>query len=228
MILISITLLIGIVALIISLCVVDATKGEGEYECRHFANVIKFYIESIHKFSSSLFLAHCLTPGCLNAALLILDKIDESVAPCDDFYNFTCGNFMKKTSIPDEKDSISTFSKIEDQLQEQLRSLISSKINANDSAPFNMAKHLYKACMNETLIEDLGLKQLVTIMDYVGGWPVLKIGDDGWAVRSHLWSWTWAVKKFREFGYSSDYMFSFSIENDYQNPTSRIIYVSFV
>ena len=30
----------------------------------------------------------CLTPGCVHAASKILEKIDEQVEPCDDFYKF--------------------------------------------------------------------------------------------------------------------------------------------
>jgi len=30
----------------------------------------------------------CLTPGCISAAAKILEKIDEKVDPCDDFFAF--------------------------------------------------------------------------------------------------------------------------------------------
>jgi hypothetical protein len=30
----------------------------------------------------------CLTPGCISAAAKILEKIDEQVDPCDDFFAF--------------------------------------------------------------------------------------------------------------------------------------------
>lgn len=165
----------------------------------------------------------CLTPGCIHAASHALDNIDDSIEPCDDFYNFACGNFIKNTVIPDDKVSINTFSKIGDQLQEQLRSLISAKMDETNSAPFNMAKQLYKACMNKSLIEERGLKPLFDITDTLGGWPVVK-GDD-WDNRSE-WTWTSAVKMFRKIGYSMDYIFDFSIGIDLKKSTSRIIDVS--
>lgn len=125
--------------------------------------------------------------------------------------------------IPDEKVSVNTFSIIGDKLQEQLRSLISAKIDENDSAPFNMAKQLYKACMNKSLIEERGLKPLFDITDTLGGWPVVK-GNE-WDSRSE-WTWTSAVKMFRKIGYSMDYIFDFSIGIDLKKSTSRIIDVS--
>lgn len=167
----------------------------------------------------------CLTPGCIHAASRALELMDETVEPCDDFYSFACGNFVKETMIPDEKVSVNTFSIIGDKLQEQLRSLISEKINPNDSEPFNMAKRLFKACMNKTLIEERGLQPLNDITDKLGGWPVVK--GDQWDPTNE-WTWTWAVKEFRKVGYSMDYIFDFSIGIDLKKSTSRIIDVSLV
>lgn len=165
----------------------------------------------------------CLTPGCIHAASRALENIDDSVEPCDDFYNYACGNFIKKTLIPDEKVSVNTFSIIGDKLQEQLRALISEKAAPNDSKPFILAKDLYKACMNKSLIEERGLKPLVDITNELGGWPV--VTGDRWDDKSE-WTWIEAVKDFRKVGYSMDYIFDFSVGIDLKNSTSRTIDVS--
>lgn len=165
----------------------------------------------------------CLTAGCVHAASHALDSIDDAVDPCDDFYQFACGKFVKDTVIPDEKVSVNTFSIIGDKLQEQLRTLISEEIDANDSKPFNLAKQLYKACMNKSLIEGQGLEALTGISDSLGGWPVVK--GDRWDDTSE-WTWIQAVKDFRKLGYSMDYIFDFSIGIDLKNSTTRVIDVS--
>lgn len=165
----------------------------------------------------------CLTPGCVRVASQVLDRIDETIKPCDDFYNFACGNFLKEAKIPDDEKWIDTFTIIDNKLQEQLRILISKKVDKHDLAPFVMAKKLYKACMNTKWIEELGLKPMHQIMKQLGGWPVI-VGDD-WDSK-YEWSLMKAMKDFRKFGFSLDYIFELSIDTDLKNSSARIIYVS--
>ena len=42
----------------------------------------------------------CQTEGCFDVAVQILGAMDEDVDPCEDFYNFTCGNWAKFQGIP--------------------------------------------------------------------------------------------------------------------------------
>lgn len=92
----------------------------------------------------------CLTSGCIHTASKILTDMDETVEPCDDFYHFVCGNFIKSTNIPDDKTSVTTFSVISDELQEQLRLMIEEPIQPKEPEPFVLAKTMYQACMNKS------------------------------------------------------------------------------
>uniref|UniRef100_A0A1Y1LZC8 Peptidase M13 N-terminal domain-containing protein n=1 Tax=Photinus pyralis TaxID=7054 RepID=A0A1Y1LZC8_PHOPY len=53
----------------------------------------------------------CTTPACLCASSSILNNMDPSVDPCDDFHEFVCGNYLKTTNIPDDQHSIGTMNK---------------------------------------------------------------------------------------------------------------------
>lgn len=96
----------------------------------------------------------CLTSECLDAAKKILERIDESVKPCDDFYNFACGQYIKNTIIPDDKVSVDAFSAVRDTLQDQLKTIITAPSEPNEIQPFKMIKKLYAACMNKSKVLD--------------------------------------------------------------------------
>ncbi|XP_038216679.1 neprilysin-2 [Zerene cesonia] len=161
----------------------------------------------------------CKDPDCIHTASKLLLNMDETADPCDDFYDFACGSFVKNTRIPDDKTSVNTFSIITDQLQEQIRSLLDAPITPDEPRPFVLAKTLYQACMNRTAIEARGIQPLLDMLRRLGGWPVLD--GDNWDERS--FSWEDSVYKFRHAGYSVDYFLDFSISVDVKNSTNRII-----
>ena len=45
--------------------------------------------------------SQCPTPECAQLAAQVLSGLDESVNPCENFYNFSCGNWARNTIIPD-------------------------------------------------------------------------------------------------------------------------------
>ncbi|XP_055373967.1 neprilysin-2 [Condylostylus longicornis] len=161
----------------------------------------------------------CLTKECIHTASKILDSMESSIEPCDDFYRFACGNFLKKTAIPEDKVTVNTFSEIGDELQQQLKELITEEAPEDSPKPFKMINWLYKSCMNKSLIEERGIKPIQQIAESIGGWPVV-LGEK-WNADS--WTWQETTKKFRRLGYSVDYIIDFSVGIDLKNSTSRII-----
>ena len=61
-----------------------------------------------------------LLKGCITTAAYVLDNLDDSVDPCDDFYQFACGGYMERTVIPDDHTRVNTFSTSDDKLNEQV------------------------------------------------------------------------------------------------------------
>ena len=41
----------------------------------------------------------CNTPGCIKAANDLIQNMDDSVDPCEDFYQYACGGFEKRVSV---------------------------------------------------------------------------------------------------------------------------------
>ncbi|KAI9310542.1 hypothetical protein DFJ73DRAFT_496044 [Zopfochytrium polystomum] len=61
----------------------------------------------------------CVSPDCVLAAASILPSLNTSVDPCDDFYEFTCGNWLYSNPIADQEVSVSTWTEIRDRRLER-------------------------------------------------------------------------------------------------------------
>jgi len=161
---------------------------------------------------------YCFTKGCIQTAADLLDKLDETANPCDDFYQFACGSFIEETVIPDDRTRTSMFSILGDKLDVQVRGLLEGEIKASDPKPFQMAKSVFQSCMDKETIEAAGLDPLKLILKKMGGWPLLEPvwNEDGY-------KWYEMTYKFRENGYSVDYLVDFSVTTDLKNSSWRIL-----
>jgi putative endopeptidase len=94
-----------------------------------------------------------------------IDKaaLDPSVAPCDDFYRYACGGWIKKTEIPaDESSWHRGFSVIQDRNEEILHAILEAYAKGENAAdPYAKALgDFYGSCMDEAAIEQAGTKPL--------------------------------------------------------------------
>ena len=79
----------------------------------------------------------------------LIKSMDESVNPCDNFYQFACGGFMKSTVLPDDKTTMISFYILQDKVDEQLRILLEEPAHAHEPKAFTFARNLYTSCMNK-------------------------------------------------------------------------------
>lgn len=114
----------------------------------HTYGLVKMFDNSINSECKSAIGRVVLNREILASRLL--KNMDREVEPCDDFYDFACGGFLKSTIIPDDKTTVNTFTGISDELQNQLRTSIEEKSPPNEPKPFRLVKNLYKACMNKS------------------------------------------------------------------------------
>lgn len=164
----------------------------------------------------------CETPGCVAAASKVMSYIDESLDPCENFYDFACGTYLRNTQVPEDKVTVDAFSNVRDLVQEQLRIILNEPPQSGDSKPFLLAKNFHSSCLNQENIEARGIKPLADILEAFGGWPVLK--GDLWSEGSFDWIET--IKKFRRMGFDTYIIFAFSSETDLKNSSQRNLVVS--
>jgi putative endopeptidase len=104
------------------------------------------------------------TPGLDVAAM------DRSADPCVDFYQFTCGGWMKKNPIPADQASWSVYGKLTDENQQFLWGLLQVAGDAsapNRSAASQKTGDYFYACMDEPAIEKLGASPLKGDLDAI-------------------------------------------------------------
>ncbi|XP_068917634.1 neprilysin-4 isoform X1 [Tenebrio molitor] len=112
--------------------------------------------------------------------------MNESANPCEDFYEFACGNWNKYHSIPADRTSYDTFEMLRENLDIVLKNLLSEPIEEEENYFLNStnrnrtmkaavkAKFFYKSCMNEERLGQRGQRPLIKLLDKLGGWPIIQ------------------------------------------------------
>jgi putative endopeptidase len=91
-----------------------------------------------------------------------LSNLDKSCKPCDDFYEFAMGGWMKANPIPAEYPSWGTFTQLRDNNLTALRTILDAAAAAHASNGTNEQKigDFYASCMDTSAIEAAGLKPI--------------------------------------------------------------------
>ncbi|XP_036602072.1 phosphate-regulating neutral endopeptidase PHEX [Trichosurus vulpecula] len=141
---------------------------------------------------------YCLTPECIEVAAAILSKINQSVDPCENFFQFACDGWIKDNPIPEDMPSYGIYPWLRRNVDLKLKALLEKSLSRRrDTEAIQKAKILYASCMNEKAIEKADAKPLLHILRHSPfRWPVLEsnIGPEGvWSERKFSLLQTLAV-----------------------------------
>ena len=92
-----------------------------------------------------------------------LADLDRSVSPCENFYQFADGGWMKSNPIPAAWPSWASFNKLQDHNQQALHDILEEAAKDTHPQPgsnWQKIGDFYASCMNEPQIESAGLKPL--------------------------------------------------------------------
>ena len=91
-----------------------------------------------------------------------LSNLDRSCKPCEDFYQFAMGGWMKANPIPAEYPTWGTFTELRDKNLAGMRTILESAANSKAVAGSNEQKigDFYASCMDAPAIDAAGSKPL--------------------------------------------------------------------
>ncbi len=137
-----------------------------------------------------------------------LKSLDDSAAPCDDFFQYACGGWNANNPIPADQARWGTFDELRERNLALLRGILeAAAANPGDDPIAKKIGNYYGACMNESEIEKAGLAPLNRELALVGE---LDSKDDLAPLLASLHAS--GVNAF----------FTFGSQEDFDNPTQMI------
>ncbi len=91
-------------------------------------------------------------------------SIDKTVNPCEDFYQYACGNWMKTNAIPADKSRWGRFDQLQEHNYYVLRDILETVQSKPGSPIQKKVGDYYASCMDETAIEKAGMKPVEPMM----------------------------------------------------------------
>jgi putative endopeptidase len=89
-------------------------------------------------------------------------NLDKTCKPCDDFYQFAMGGWMKANDIPPQYSTWGSFSRLLDKNQQNLQQILETAENAKATPGSNEQKigDFYASCMDTAAIDAAGTKPI--------------------------------------------------------------------
>jgi len=164
----------------------------------------------------------CLTPECAIAAANIIENMDITADPCDDFYRFACGGWMDNNVIPDGRNKWGRFYELRGAVDDALKEIVTSTDNEGKPESVLKLRTLFNSCMNTDAIDEAGIPQslldLASADGQLGGWPAA--------------AGTFDVNKFAEAqaaaisrGLGQDILLSMWVYLDDKDTSKNVIYI---
>ena len=115
----------------------------------------------------------CVTQECLRAAASIVQDMDQNVDPCKDFWNYACGGWLKRHTIPASYSSWSVDSDILLEMGKRIKDILESPVDRDfANSAERKAKVMYRKCMDVDTIDAAGIQPVLKIINAFGGWAI--------------------------------------------------------
>ncbi|XP_075362863.1 neprilysin isoform X1 [Mycteria americana] len=163
----------------------------------------------------------CKTSDCIKSAARILENMDTTAEPCNDFYQYACGGWLKRNVIPETSSRYSNFDILRDELEVVLKDVLDTP-SSSDITAVQKAKTLYRSCINETTIDSRGGRPLISLLPDISDWPVATTNWD--TSYGTVWTAETAIAQLNS-RYGKKVLINFFVGTDDKNSTAHIIHI---
>ena len=165
----------------------------------------------------------CLDTPCLRGAAYAVSNMNTTVKPCDDFYQYACGNYPTQNPLSPTTPQRTIYWNMYYDNEDKLRNLLEGPTIRNSAfSSEKKLKDFFASCLDDYGKMNAGGKTFIDkIIQPLGGWDVLNtFTATNFNFQTNLQKtsvdfWTAAL-------------FTFRVATDRYNPSNRVIEVSLI
>ncbi|CAA7267908.1 unnamed protein product [Cyclocybe aegerita] len=104
----------------------------------------------------------CLESHCIVLSASILSSLDPSQDPCENFYNFANGGWLRAHPLPADKSSFGNFEFLSQQNQQVIQRILESNysVGSVDDQILTKLRDFYTSCLDERRLNEIGTTPL--------------------------------------------------------------------
>lgn len=112
----------------------------------------------------------CGTKECLRSAATIRNNLDLSADPCQNFYQYACGNWPEDHPRPETATMNDWFSERQVRVSQNLRAFLKRNNSADETEPrpVKQTRDLFRACLDTDAMDSVGYAPVETFMQKIG------------------------------------------------------------